>query len=270
MSDSNTNPNTNSNATDNRGLWDRETGLPTLTAQHAARRPTAPDTHPAEPHTHLQAMRLHRIAAAASLHQDERQEEERRAEDRRAEDGNHDAVQVRIQWAETTRYEADLYVDPLASEDEIFNQLAALPDSARRVLDVVDSNHLLSVVDLDGDGHLDAYELSASMVTDWGDLADSIDERIAESPSWIALNAALVTAAARDGYDVAGNLPQLAAEAPLPHHDPAGELYYRMLNNGAVDVVADSASGPGAQPPPRRNEAPTYRSDAPHISAPAI
>ncbi len=108
------------------------------------------------------------------------------------------------------------------------------------------------------------------MVTDWGDVADGIDERIAESATWPALNAALMTAAACTGYDVAGNLPQVAAESPLPAHDPAGELYYRLLNSGAVDVGADNGTGAGAQPPPRRDESPSHGADVPPISAPAV
>ena len=177
---------------------------------------------------------------------------------------------VRVQWEHTTRYEADLAVDPWLTDDDLLSRLDALPDAERRVIDVVDGDgHLVSVVDLDGDARIDAYEMSAGLVTDWGDVADSIDERIAESPTWPALNAALVTAAGA-GYDVAGNLPQLGGESALPTHDPAGELYYRLLNSGAVDVGTDSAAGAGAQPPPRRDEPLTYGADAPRVSAPAV
>jgi hypothetical protein len=150
--------------------------------------------------------------------------------------------------------------------------LANLPDGQRRTLDLVDSdNRIVSVVDLDGDGHIDAYEMSISagnVITDWGDAADGIDEAIAESPSWPQLNAALTSGAAA-GYDVETALALLATHAPLPAHDPAGELYYRLLNAGVAEVAGDSGAGAG-QPPPRRDEQPGYTSDAPRAAAPGI
>lgn len=250
----------------NDGLWGRETRLPTLTSQNTDRRPPAAPTVTAQ--QRAQQLALQQQARAAAARRDEERAEDRRV-DREVDDRDHEPVAVRVQWEHTTRYEADLAVDPWLADDELLTRLD-LPDADRRVIDVVDGdNHLVSVVDLDGDGHIDAYEMSAGLVTDWGDVADDIDERIAESPTWPALNAALV-AAAGDGYDVAANLPQLAAESPLPTHDPAGELYYRLLNSGAVDVGGDSAADAGAQPPPRRDESPTYGADAPRVSAPAV
>lgn len=252
----------------NDGLWGRETRLPILTSQNTDRRPPTAPTVTAQ--QRAQQLALQQQLRASNARRDNERAEDRRV-DRQVDDRDHEPIAVRVQWEHTTRYEADLAVDPWLNDDELLRRLDALPDADRRVIDVVDGdNHLVSVVDLDGDGHIDAYEMSAGLVTDWGDVVDGIDERIAESPTWPALNAALVTAAARDGYDVAANLPQLAAEAPLPARDPAGELYYRLINSGAVDVGGDSATGAGAQPPPRRDESPSYGADAPRVSAPAV
>src|SRR5262249_53677931 len=125
-----------------------------------------------------------------------------------------------------------------------------------------------SVIDLDGDGHIDAYELStsAAQVDDWAAVADTIDERIAESPGWPRLNAALHTAAG-NGWAVATGLPGLAAASPLPEHDPAGELYYRLHNSGATEAPADGGADAGQQPP-RPAEPPSYSSDAPRPPSP--
>jgi hypothetical protein len=256
-----------STANKNDGLWGRETRLPTLTAQNTDRRPPTTPTVTAQQRAQQLALQQ-QARAAAARRDDERSEDDTR--DRDLDDRDHEPVAVRVQWEHTTRYEADLSVDPWLSDDELLTRLDGLADADRRVIDVVDGdNHLVSVVDLDGDGHIDAYEMSAGLVTDWGDVADDIDERIAESPTWPALNSALV-AASGAGYDVAAGLPQLAAESPLPTHDPAGELYYRLLNSGAVEVGGDNAAGAGAQPPPRRDESPTYGADAPRVSAPAV
>jgi hypothetical protein len=242
------------------GLWGRETRLPTLTAQNTDRRPPAAATVTTQPRAQQVAIQQQILRAAAVRGEAER------SQDREVDQRDHEPVPVRVQWEHTTRYEADLWVD----DEELLARLDALPERDRRVIDVVDGdNHLVSVVDLDGDGHIDAYEMSAGLITDWGNVADSIDERIAESPTWPALNATL-TAAAKNGCDLAANLPQLAAESPLPTHDPAGELYYRLLNSGAVDVASDSAAGAGAQPPPQRDEAPAYGADAPRVCAPAM
>ena len=62
----------------------------------------------------------------------------------------------------------------------------------------------------------------------WRELADSIDPRLAASPDWPRLAAALEQAA-RDGYDVNLHLPRLAAAEPLPDQRPGLELQYRIL-----------------------------------------
>lgn len=252
-----------SDTTDNRddGLWGRDTARPTLIPLSTDRR--APATSAAQ-------QQAHQIAIQRQLRDAERRDTER-STDLPSEHRDREPVAVRVQWEHTTRYEADLAVDPWLTDKELLDRLAALPDRDRRVIDVVDAdNHLLSVVDRDGDGHIDAYEMTAGIVTDWGDVADSIDERIAESPSWPALNAVLIAAAAREGYDVAESLPRLAGESPLPAHDPAGELYYRLLASATIDINGDDATGAGSQPPPRRDEAPSYGATAAHIQAPGI
>lgn len=246
------------------GLWGRETRLPTLTPANG--RPQQPPT------VYVAMTRGQRGDAVWLRNQIALQQMQAAAADRREDEREHEYVNVRVQWAETTRYEADLYIDPWSSEDVIWSELANLPDGQRRTLDLVESdNRIVSVVDLDGDGHIDAYEMSISagnVITDWGDAADRVDESIAESPSWSQLNAALTSAAAA-GYDVETGLALLATLAPLPAHDPAGELYHRLLSSGAAEVAGDSGAG-ARQPLPRRDEQPGYGAEAPHISAPAI
>lgn len=267
------------NQTDSGGLWGRETHMPTLTPLTTDRQATAAsDAAAAARSGRVAQQQTRRVArrdqapGEGTRRDEERRaeqerEEQRREEQRREQERNRELAHVRVQWAETTRYEADLYVDPLASEDVIVERLGALPAGQRRVLTAVESDYrLVSVVDVDGDGHIDAYEMSASavQVDDWGVIADDIDERIAESPSWPRLNAALQTAA-RSGWPVEAELPVLAAESPLPDHDPAGELYYRLLNRGTAEVAGDS--GATAAPPPRPDEPPSYASDAPRATS---
>jgi hypothetical protein len=159
---------------------------------------------------------------------------------------------VRIQWAETIRYEASLFLVQDSSADQIWSELATLPAAERRTLDITDDdNTIISIVDLDGDGVASVLERSigAGTTVDWGDVADSIDEQIAESPSWAALNAALAAAAAA-GYDVAAHLPQLAEQAPLPNHDPAAELHYRLISAGAAPVAGDTGQDSAQSAPP--------------------
>lgn len=252
------------------GVWGRETRLPTLTPQNTDRHPAAA---PAITAGELAQLAVERPRRQQQLRAAAARRDAERTEDREVDGRDHTPVAVRVQWEHTTRYEADLSVDPWVSDHELLARLDALPDQYRRLIDVADGERLVSVVDLDGDGYIDSSEMSAGLitdsVTDWGDVADSIDERIAESVSWPALNDALV-AAARNGYDVPGALAQLAADAPLPSHDPAGELYYRLLGGGAVDVGGDSAAGAGAQPPPRRDPMPSYGADPPPIAAPGM
>jgi hypothetical protein len=104
---------------------------------------------------------------------------------------------------------------------------------------------------------------------DWGAVADSIDERIAESASWPRLNTAL-QAAASNGWTVITELPALVAAAPLPDHDAAGELYYRLLNTGAAELSADTGAGAAHQPSPRPAEPPTYGNEAPQPPSPGV
>lgn len=185
--------------------------------------------------------------------------------------GQHrEPIPVRLRWSQTTLYEADTMLDPCSTEAEILQQLDEFTDTQRRVITGVETGtHLVSVVDLDGDGRLDALELSTSVaqVDDWGELADRIDERIAESPSWPRLNAAL-NAAARDGVAVAAVFPILAAQAALPAHDPAAELHARLAN-ARPDVTSDVQMSLQAQPHARKyldNRAST--SPAPEPSEP--
>ena len=140
---------------------------------------------------------------------------------------------VRIQWTETTRYSVDTYVNPDATDADLYAELAMIPEAMRHTPDVADTT-ITSIVDLDGDGHPSVLERAISAgntvggEVDWGDVVDTIDTRLAEGPDWPALAATLDRAAA-GGYDVAERLPQPAAAEPLPTRYPAQELQYRIL-----------------------------------------
>ena len=157
-------------------------------------------------------------------------------------DPHNDYQTVTVRWAETTLYEAEVCLAPTSDVDALWSEIANLPDAQRRTLDVTDAdNRIISVVELNGDGVVNVLEQSTASegMIDFGDIADSIDERIAESPGWPGLNRDLNTAA-RHRYDAAALLTALAAEAPLPAHDPAAELRYRLINTDAVPATADS------------------------------
>ena len=160
---------------------------------------------------------------------------------------------VRVEWTETSRYEADLYISPYDTDAEVWAGIRALPDQLRRDLIVTDDDgDILNVIDLDGDGHPSVLEraISAGNVvapaTDWTELAASLDPRLTQGPDWPALAAALDRAAA-DGYDVAGRLPILAARADLSDRHPALDLHYRLLADCDAALrapAADRTSGP--------------------------
>ena len=158
---------------------------------------------------------------------------------------------VRIQWAETRRYEADVYLSPYATDAEIWAGITTLTDAQRRTLDVTDDDgNILSVVDLDDDGRPSVLEraISAGNVVswiasrDWTDLAATIDERLTQGPDWPALSSALDRAAA-SGYDVETNLPRLAARDDLPERHPARDLQYRLMAD-CESALPATGSGP--------------------------
>ena len=158
---------------------------------------------------------------------------------------------VRVEWTETTRYETDLYISPYDTDAEIWAGIHALPGDLRRDLIVTDDDgDILSVIDLDGDGHPSGLERAVSAgdvvaaATDWIDVAVSIDERLTRGPDWPALTAALDRAAAA-GYDVGSRLPVLAAHGDLSGPHPALDLHYRLLADCDAALVAttDTTSG---------------------------
>lgn len=177
-------------------------------------------------------------------------------------------VTVRIQWAETTRYEADVYLSPYCTEEQLWSEIGVVPDALRRTLDVTDAdNTIVSIIDLDGDGVASAVEPSITSANigaepgDWAELADSIDERLTQSPDWPALSAALDRADA-GGYDVTADLPLLAAAEALPDRHPARDLQYRLMADCdaalvcAVDASAARIDNPTSQGPPPPNLSP--------------
>lgn len=64
----------------------------------------------------------------------------------------------------------------------------------------------------------------------WTELAAEIHPRLGAGPDWPQL-AAAITRAHDAGYNVAINLPRLAAQQPLPRDRPAAELYWRLLED---------------------------------------
>jgi hypothetical protein len=190
---------------------------------------------------------------------------------------------VRIQWAETRRYEADIYLSPYATDAEIWAGITTLTDAQKRTLDLTDDDgNILSVIDLDldGDGRPSVLEraISAGNVVswiaprDWTDLAATIDERLTQSPDWPALSSALDRAAA-SGYDVENKLPQLAARDDLPERHPARDLQYRLLADcdAAVpdtDTGSGAADGRSAGRPPDPNVSGSAARDVPGPTGP--
>lgn len=70
----------------------------------------------------------------------------------------------------------------------------------------------------------------------WGWLADRIDPRLRTGRDWPAL-AVVLDRAYADGYDVAADLPRLAARTPLPDRHPARDLQYRLLDDCPAAVT---------------------------------
>src|SRR6266496_1178828 len=179
---------------------------------------------------------------------------------------------VRVQWAETRRYEADVYLSPYATDAEIWAGISTLTDAQKRTLDITeDDGNILSVVDLDGDGRPSVLEraLSAGNVVswiatrDWTDLAATIDERLTQGPDWPALSSALDRAAA-SGYDVETNLPRLAARDDLPERHPARDLQYRLLADCEAAIpVSDTDAGSGSTDGRRAERPPDLNATSP-------
>ena len=159
---------------------------------------------------------------------------------------------VRIQWTETTRYEADLNLDPDSTDEQILDAIAELPEEARRPLEPSETDcHVVSVTDAATGQSIrrEHHPNEATSVPDWGHLADSIDERLAQSWSWPALNQALTLAHAA-GVDVTTDLAALAHSSPLPVHDPAGELMCRLWNSYEPTDQPTHADSPVTTPQP--------------------
>ena len=179
---------------------------------------------------------------------------------------------ARVEWTETTRYEADLYLSPYDTDAEIWAGIHALPDQLLRNLIITDDDGaLVSVIDLDGDWRPSVLERAVSAgnivaeATYWTGLAASIDQRLTHGPDWPALAAALDRAAA-DGCDVAARLPALASQAELSDRHPALDLHYRLLadcdaahrdDTDPTSGLADnSSSSPGRGPQPAAADIP--------------
>lgn len=155
-----------------------------------------------------------RLRIAQQIQQVAAEAESDRGPDQREDpdDPSNEYVNVRIQWAETTRYEADFYLSPYSTDEQLWSEIG---------------------------------------------LAHSIDSRLTEGSDWAALAAALDRAAA-SGYDVAANLPRLAAEAALPDRHPARELLYRLMADCDAALVSagdasaassDNSTGQGTRAP---------------------
>jgi hypothetical protein len=197
---------------------------------------------------------------------------------REGDDPSREFVNVRIQWAETTRYQGDFYLDPYSTDDQLWSEIAMVSEAERRTLDVDDvDNTILSVVDLDGDGTPSVLERAIATTTvtpeseptpdptqardhdpkRWVELADSIDPALSRGSDWPRLAAALDRAAASD-YDVVAKLPALAATDELPERHPARELHYRLLSDcdGALPTAPHRTVPVDSNPSPHPTPAP--------------
>ena len=71
---------------------------------------------------------------------------------------------VRVEWTETTGYEADLYISPYDTDAEIWAGIHALPEALQRNLIITDDDGgIVSVIDLDGDGRPSVLERAISV-----------------------------------------------------------------------------------------------------------
>lgn len=83
-------------------------------------------------------------------------------------------------------------------------------------------------------------EDDSSAARAWQATAEGIDPRLVQGADWPLLAAALARADAA-GYDVAANLPVLAAAVQLPDRHPARELHWRLLEDCPAAAPALSA-----------------------------
>ena len=72
----------------------------------------------------------------------------------------------------------------------------------------------------------------------WKPVVDTVDSRLSSCPAWPALASAL-DRAQHSGYDVAGHLPRLIADGPLPGRYPTRSLHYRLI--GECDAAITPA-----------------------------
>jgi len=99
-------------------------------------------------------------------------------------------------------------------------------------------------------------DIAGDPATRWATLARTVDPRLPAGEDWPLLADALNRAHAA-GYDVATELPQLAAQTPLPEHRPAAEMYWRLVDDC-----------PAAAPPHVRRQAPEPTYAPEHIRHP--
>ena len=93
----------------------------------------------------------------------------------------------------------------------------------------------------------------------WLEAVERVDPRLVRGPDWPSLAAALARAD-EAGYDVATNLPALAAAEPLPDRHPARELHWRLLDDCPAAApmlptrsetpLSATTGGPDDPPPP--------------------
>jgi hypothetical protein len=98
----------------------------------------------------------------------------------------------------------------------------------------------------------------------WTDLTRAVHPGLPHSADWPALAAALDRADAA-GYDVATQLPRLAAQVPLDHRHPARDLHYRLVADcdaartptpPGARAGPDTTAHPEPEPPPAPDTAP--------------
>ena len=180
-------------------------------------------------------------------------------------------------WLEhIERVTADLDAAPGSVHLEVIEAGTAwvLDPSGRRVGDITsDPRARATAGTRDRLGLSTTPEVSEAALTQhWEQLSSSIDPRLLSGADW-GLLAGAISRAHAGGYDVATNLPILAAAAPLPEQKPARELYWRLLNHckAAVPLPPQRTTTPVLVPEHARHpdEPPSLGGDRDRPSGPS-
>jgi hypothetical protein len=179
--------------------------------------------------------------------------------------GGDECRVVTVTWSETTRYRAALVMPLTASDEQIWAEIATIPEAMRCTEPDRPGDCRILSCDLGDDVGTGVAATGSQWHERWGPIAAGIDPRLTEGPGWPPLAAAIARADA-SGTDIAAVLPELAAQAPLPDDHPAQELRWRLmyacapalpvpracLQDGGGPAAEEADGGHAPEPPPDR------------------